>query len=67
VSEQLPLQWDEPAAGVSPTGGRTPTRRRADEWRIDPRTRRVGLQGLAQARAALAAAGGGDRRGADAA
>jgi len=32
------------------------------EWRIDPRTRQIGLQGIARARAVLAAATGSQAR-----
>jgi hypothetical protein len=37
----------QPALPLSPAG---------DDWRLDPRTREVGRRGLAEARAALAAA-----------
>lgn len=42
----------------SPAPVPKPAPRRADDWRIDDRTRRVGLRGLARARAALDATGG---------
>ncbi|HZU79070.1 MAG TPA: hypothetical protein VE991_04075 [Acidimicrobiales bacterium] len=68
MPEQLPLQWDEPAAAGSPAPAGDPAaNRRPEDWRLDARTRRVGLKGLARARAALAATGDDRSRGADAA
>jgi hypothetical protein len=54
---QQPLPIDIEAQTPAPARMTTPARARAarggDDWRIDERTRRAGLRGLAKARAAL--------------
>lgn len=53
---------EQPGAPATrtPSAGAPPARpdRRGGEWRIDTRTRRTGLRGVARARAVLEATGG---------
>ena len=58
MQQHLPLAIEKPTKAPSrrPTPAAGPARaRRAVDWRIDGPTRRVGMAGIARARAALAA------------
>jgi hypothetical protein len=63
MQQHLPLAIEENAPTPTPTptpAGRRPAparARRAVDWRIDARTRRAGMAGIARARAVLATTG----------
>ena len=53
MQQHLPMAIEEAAKAPVPRPA-TARARRAVDWRIDPRTRRAGMAGIARARAVLA-------------